>query len=56
MDTYTTGGRTLTDNIKMWTDLEMDIETHDLLCEALPIAFGDIYIADLARKVIDIAK
>ncbi len=29
---------------KMWQDLNMDIEKHDILCAALPEQFGDIYL------------
>ena len=28
----------------MWKNLGMDLEKHDVLCEALPQAFGDIYL------------
>ena len=31
-------------NHQMWQDLGMDLETHDLLCEALPGAFGDVFM------------
>ena len=31
-------------NHQMWADLGMDLETHDLLCEALPGAFGDVFL------------
>ena len=31
-------------NHQMWSDLGMDLETHDLLCEALPTAFGDVFM------------
>ena len=31
-------------NHQMWSDLGMDLETHDLLCEALPSAFGDVFM------------
>ncbi|MDR1978415.1 MAG: 2-hydroxyacyl-CoA dehydratase family protein [Synergistaceae bacterium] len=33
----------------MWTDLGMDLETHDLLCEVLPVAFGDVYLSQRNR-------
>ena len=29
----------------MWEGLGMDVNTHDLLCEALPQAFGDVYLS-----------
>lgn len=32
-------------NHQMWTDLGMDIETHDVLCAVLPQAFGDVYMS-----------
>lgn len=31
-------------NHQMWQDLGMDLETHDQLCEALPAAFGDVFL------------
>ncbi|QQY79278.1 benzoyl-CoA reductase/2-hydroxyglutaryl-CoA dehydratase subunit BcrC/BadD/HgdB [Keratinibaculum paraultunense] len=34
---------------KMWQDLNMDIEKHDILCEALPEQFGDIYLTQENR-------
>lgn len=34
---------------KMWEDLGMDVEKHDLLCEALPKAFTDVYISQQDR-------
>lgn len=39
----------MTDYHAMWEDLGMDIETHDLLCEALPASFGDIYLSQENR-------
>lgn len=39
----------MTDNKKMWEELGMDIQTHDLLCEALPQAFGDVYLSQENR-------
>ena len=33
----------------MWESLGMDVETHDLLCEALPQAFGDVYLSQENR-------
>ncbi len=39
----------MTDNHQMWKDLNMDVETHDLLCEALPVAFGDVYMSQENR-------
>jgi benzoyl-CoA reductase/2-hydroxyglutaryl-CoA dehydratase subunit BcrC/BadD/HgdB len=34
---------------QMWTDLGMDVEKHDLLCEALPDAFGEVYLSQEHR-------
>jgi len=34
---------------KMWTDLDMDLEKHDLLCEVLPEAFGSVFLAQENR-------
>ena len=34
----------MADNRKMWESLGMDLETHDMLCEVLPVAFGDVYL------------
>jgi len=31
-------------NHQMWQDLGMDLETHDMLCAALPTAFGDVFM------------
>lgn len=39
----------MADNRKFWTDLGMDVEKHDLLCEALPEAFGDVYLSQENR-------
>ena len=46
----------MADNHKMWQELGMDVETHDLLCEALPQAFGDVFLSqtDLIRWIISI--
>ena len=32
-------------NHEMWNDLNMDLDKHDLLCEALPQAFGDVFLS-----------
>ena len=34
---------------KMWQDLGMDLENHDNLCQALPVAFGDTYLSQKNR-------
>ena len=39
----------MTDYLSMWKDLDMDLETHNLLCEALPQSFGDIYLSQKNR-------
>lgn len=39
----------MADNHKMWQELSMDVETHDLLCEALPQAFGDVFLSQKDR-------
>ncbi|MBQ3654692.1 MAG: 2-hydroxyacyl-CoA dehydratase [Synergistaceae bacterium] len=35
----------MADYHEMWQSLGMDVKTHDLLCEALPGAFGDVYLS-----------
>ena len=39
----------MTDRHAMWKDLGMDLEAHDLLCAALPGAFGDIFLSQENR-------
>lgn len=39
----------MTDYRGMWTDLNMDLETHDQLCAVLPQAFGDTYLSQEDR-------
>lgn len=39
----------MADNYKMWEELGMDVQTHDLLCEALPQAFGDVFLSQKDR-------
>ncbi len=39
----------MADYRQMWQDLDMDLETHDLLCEVLPQAFGDVYLSQENR-------
>lgn len=39
----------MTDNHAMWKNLGMDVETHDILCEVLPQAFGDVYLSQENR-------
>ena len=35
----------MADNRKMWEDLGMDLQTHDMLCAVLPQAFGDVFLS-----------
>ena len=35
----------MADYQQMWKDLGMDLELHDLLCQALPVAFGDVFMS-----------
>ena len=39
----------MTDYRQMWTDLDMDLDTHDQLCAVLPDAFGDTYLSQDRR-------
>ncbi|KGP76198.1 3-hydroxyacyl-ACP dehydratase [Desulfosporosinus sp. Tol-M] len=39
----------MADYRKMWSDLGMDLEKHDLLCQALPEAFGAVYMSQENR-------
>ncbi len=39
----------MSDYVKMWKDLGMDLETHDALCQVLPTAFGDVYLSQENR-------
>ena len=39
----------MADNRKMWESLGMDLETHDQLCEVLPVAFGDVFLSQENR-------
>ncbi|NLM06380.1 MAG: 2-hydroxyacyl-CoA dehydratase [Tissierellia bacterium] len=39
----------MADYRKMWEDLGMDLETHDVLCEVLPQAFSDVYLSQKNR-------
>ena len=34
----------MADNQKMWGELGMNLEMHDMLCEVLPGAIGDVYV------------
>ncbi len=35
--------------LEMWEKLGMDVDTHDLLCQVLPTAFGDTYLSQENR-------
>ena len=35
----------MADYVKMWQDLGMDVDTHDMLCQVLPTAFGDTFLS-----------
>lgn len=39
----------MADYREMWNSLGMDLDTHDLLCEALPEAFGGVYLTQENR-------
>ncbi len=39
----------MTDNHVMWKEMGMDVEAHDVLCEVLPQAFGDVYLSQENR-------
>lgn len=39
----------MADYRQMWSDLGMDLETHDVLCEVLPVAFGDVFLSQENR-------
>lgn len=34
----------MADHVQMWKDLGMDLDTHDLLCQVLPTAVGDVFL------------
>lgn len=39
----------MADYRQMWSDLNMDLEKHDILCEVLPEAFGGVYLSQENR-------
>ena len=39
----------MADYQQMWSDLGMDLEKHDVLCEVLPEAFGGVYLSQENR-------
>ena len=39
----------MADNQKMWAELGMNLELHDMLCEVLPGAIGDVFMSQENR-------
>ena len=39
----------MADYVKMWEDLGMDLESHDTLCQVLPVAVGDVFMSQENR-------
>ena len=39
----------MSDYVQMWKDLGMDLETHDMLCQVLPTAVGDVFMSQENR-------
>lgn len=39
----------MADYRKMWEELNMDVDKHDVLCQVLPEAFGDVFLAQENR-------
>lgn len=39
----------MADYREMWKSLGMDLETHDVLCDVLPVAFTDVYLSQENR-------
>ena len=39
----------MADYVKMWEDLGMDLQTHDMLCQVLPTAVGDVFLTQENR-------
>ncbi len=39
----------MADYVKMWKDLGMDLEAHDMLCQVLPTAVGDVFLTQENR-------
>ena len=39
----------MSDNVKMWKELGMDLESHDNLCQVLPTAVGDVFLTQENR-------
>ena len=39
----------MADYVQMWQDLGMDLESHDMLCQVLPTAVGDVFMTQQNR-------
>lgn len=39
----------MADYVQMWKDLGMDLESHDMLCQVLPTAVGDVFMTQQNR-------
>lgn len=39
----------MSDYVQMWKDLGMDLESHDMLCQVLPTAVGDVFLTQKNR-------
>ena len=39
----------MADYVKMWENLGMDLESHDMLCRVLPVAVGDVFMTQENR-------
>ncbi len=39
----------MSDYVQMWKDLGMDLENHDMLCQVLPTAVGDVFLTQENR-------
>ena len=39
----------MADYVKMWEELGMDLESHDMLCQVLPTAVGDVFLTQENR-------
>ena len=47
----------MSDYVKMWEELGMDLENHDLLCQVLPTAVGDVFLSQENRpKAMDFRR
>ncbi|HCF49619.1 MAG TPA: 3-hydroxyacyl-ACP dehydratase, partial [Syntrophomonas sp.] len=39
----------MADYREMWSNLDMDLEKHDVLCQVLPEVFGEVYLSQQKR-------